>query len=678
MKTWKKAGSVLLALALLAGLLPFRAAAAAVCEDGTHTPGTTLYPANWNSTTGGYGYDYYKCTVCDTDCDARGYQMQHVAPENGCSGGKKCHVPGTAFTTCSGTTGYYYCASCQQIVDANGTLADISGLGGHDPDLSNLQLADYNPCTGGHQSSYYLCKVCSQACDANGDGAPYTAGTGVHDPDLATLYPADWNSTTGGYGDDYYKCKDCGAGCDKNGQTLGFVSPNNGCSGGKKCHLPGTQQFPADYSVCSGGYQTDYYRCTSCENGVDAQGTLLKWYAPTASHTLGERNDPNYTLCGGGFQVSWYECTVCGACIDEDGNSVPWSAPTAGHTLGERNDPNYTPCGGGFQVSWYECTICRQPLDDNGNYVEWVEPTSSHVLGERNDSNYTPCGGGFQVDWYDCTVCHQPLDDNGNYVDWMEPTAGHTISRIAAAAPTYEADGNIEYWHCTVCGLCFADAGGSTPIDDLDSVILPKLEPDPGVLTPTVEPGLSEVPESVTGKYPTVSDVKQAMADAAYSASASLVKANADSVLMDVTLQRRNPDGTLTPISPEDFPEEGVDMLLPYPAGTDQSFTFVITHMITHGARAGEIEVLASTPEADGIRVHFTSMSPVCITYQKADTSGGDQTPAATPGTTTPGATGSSVGSVNTGDGTNVLLWGGVLLLCGLAFVLFLPKKKRQ
>lgn len=85
---------------------------------------------------------------------------------------------------------------------------------------------------------------------------------------------------------------------------------------------------------------------------------------------------------------------------------------------------------------------------------------------------------------------------------------------------------------------------------------------------------------------------------------------------MDVSLKIRNADDEWIPADPNDFPEDGVEVLLSYPEGTDSSYIFVITHMITSGEHAGEIEVLNYRAEADGLRVHFTSMSPVCVAYQ--------------------------------------------------------------
>lgn len=79
-------------------------------------------------------------------------------------------------------------------------------------------------------------------------------------------------------------------------------------------------------------------------------------------------------------------------------------------------------------------------------------------------------------------------------------------------------------------------------------------------------------------------------------------------------------------MAPEHFPAESVEVLLPYPQGTDRCCTFVITHMITSGERASQIETLKGTRTKDGILVLFTSMSPVCITYQVHTSTGTDRT----------------------------------------------------
>ena len=160
------------------------------------------------------------------------------------------------------------------------------------------------------------------------------------------------------------------------------------------------------------------------------------------------------------------------------------------------------------------------------------------------------------------------------------------------------------------------------------SLIVPRLTaPDNSSLQTSISTGLVSVPETVAQQYPTADAIYQALVQAAQASITSL-KQNDGSVLLDVTLQVRCDDGTPTTVAPEHFPAEGVEVLLPYPQGTNRSCTFVITHMITSGKRAGQIETLKGTRTKDGILVRFTSMSPVCITYQVHTSTGADRTAA--------------------------------------------------
>ena len=662
----KKLAAMAMAVVLLAEMLPLGVSAMSGCTDGLHQPGDTLYPANWNSETGGYGYDYYLCTVCGGACNANGGSEVFVGPENGCSGGYKCHVPdldAPYVTACNSNTGFYYCKACKQIVDAEGTIADVSTLGGHTPSDS-LKPADYKPCVGGHQSAYYICTVCEAACEADGSAAPYTRGTGVHRPGT-TLYPADWNSTNGGYVVEHYLCEDCGWGCDAVGNAEMFVGPGDECAVGKhtpgtewheadytpcnggyksgwyecsQCHQPcdaegkavewepgtgthtrGTEEFPADYTPCFGGFRTTHYECVDCHCPLDAEGNVMEPEEGTGEHTRGTEEFPaDYTPCNGGYRTAHYECEICHCPLDAEGNMIDWEPGTGEHTRGTEEFPaDYTPCFGGFRTAHYECVDCHCPLDAEGNVMEPEEGTGAHTPGtEKHEPDYTPCSGGFVDEWYECEACHQPCAADGGEAAWEEAKEEHRIVAVPEKAPTYESEGNWAYWECEVCHSIYRDTEGTEMIESWDEIVRPKLKPEESSsMETTIKEGLNEVPEAVAEQYPTVEEIHKALLEKAFSGNAAMKEENTGSMLLDVSLQIKTAGGELIPVDPENFPEEGVEVLLPYPEGTDRSYTFVITHMITSGERAGEIEVLSYRAERDGLRVRFTSMSPVCITY---------------------------------------------------------------
>ena len=71
-------------------------------------------------------------------------------------------------------------------------------------------------------------------------------------------------------------------------------------------------------------------------------------------------------------------------------------------------------------------------------------------------------------------------------------------------------------------------------------------------------------------------------------------------------------------VEPGRFPEAGIDAILDYPSGTnDTDYIFTVQHMISYGPDAGKVETLTYTAEPTGLKCHFGSLSPVAIGWQK-------------------------------------------------------------
>jgi hypothetical protein len=80
---------------------------------------------------------------------------------------------------------------------------------------------------------------------------------------------------------------------------------------------------------------------------------------------------------------------------------------------------------------------------------------------------------------------------------------------------------------------------------------------------------------------------------------------------------------TWQPATEENFPAEGIQVTLSYPAGTNgNDFDFAVSHMFTVtsrrlGTTAGGIEVPAVTKTAEGLRVLFRGLSPVLVSWAR-------------------------------------------------------------
>ena len=562
-----------------------------------------------------------------------------------------------------------------------------SGL--HNPDKTTLHPADWNDQTGGYGYDYYLCIDCGAACDKDGYSHTYvgpgngcSGGEKKHVPDLNNVYSADFTPCNGGFTVPYYHCIACNAAVDKYGTRLNPDPPT------KQTHTPGKELHGADYTPCNGGFQTNFYICVDCGNPVDINGALMQWVAGNGSHTRGsERHDPDFLPCRGGINQPFYICTVCDCPLDANGNPLQPDDPTTSHVPdGERHDPDF-PCQPGYHQQYQICTVCECRLDVNGNPIQGEEPSESHVLtSESYPSNYTPCGGGFRQSYYICTKCGWDVDANGNPIVWEDGDGKHSIEEVQRLEPTSDSYGYIAHWRCTRCNMRFLDAAGNNPVEDEEQILLPPLTPSqPAEQTRVESSTLQTVPETVAAQYPTVEAVQNALTEAA-SAPADT---DATTVYLDVVLQAQNDDGEWVTIAPEDFPAEGLDVTLPYPEGTGMNgYSFIVTHMITHGEHAGEVETLTADTQQDGIHVHVNSLSPVAITYWASDSNNNpgssnngpypDYPELEDTQTTTPDAPTSAMDerSPQTGEPVGILLW-VMLLLSGAAILTLLMNKKR-
>ena len=128
---------------------------------------------------------------------------------------------------------------------------------------------------------------------------------------------------------------------------------------------------------------------------------------------------------------------------------------------------------------------------------------------------------------------------------------------------------------------------------------------------------LTEVPNGLT--FANVEAIYSELKEEATNNSNSILNADGkvEIEILDVELQVLNADEEYEKVENEDFPEKGIEILLPYPEGIiAENYTFVVTHMITTGEDAGKVEYLTPVSTEDGLRVTVTSLSPIGIIYQ--------------------------------------------------------------
>lgn len=145
-----------------------------------------------------------------------------------------------------------------------------------------------------------------------------------------------------------------------------------------------------------------------------------------------------------------------------------------------------------------------------------------------------------------------------------------------------------------------------------------------------VETGLSEVPAAFTGnaELNTPEKIETKLTTEITTVNTAIPETNV--AVYDVTLMVSTDSGlTWTKASADNFPTGGkLTVTLPYPEGTDSSYTFTVVHMFTtsdFGKTPGETETPTVTNTADGIQFQVTGLSPISVgwTAPKPNNNGG-------------------------------------------------------
>lgn len=80
------------------------------------------------------------------------------------------------------------------------------------------------------------------------------------------------------------------------------------------------------------------------------------------------------------------------------------------------------------------------------------------------------CTSSGNIEYWHCTRCGLDFtDEKGeNYIaDTTIPAKGHSLVHVEAKAPKCTEEGNVEYWHCDRCGKNFEDKEGSVELEDV-------------------------------------------------------------------------------------------------------------------------------------------------------------------------------------------------------------------
>ena len=122
-------------------------------------------------------------------------------------------------------------------------------------------------------------------------------------------------------------------------------------------------------------------------------------------------------------------------------------------------------------------------VNDGHTYGDWTSNgdgthTRQCTVDGCNGSETNDCSGGTATctEKAVCEVCGKSYGE-------LDPNNHTGLEHIPAKAATEDSEGNIEYWHCKVCGKYYADAEASQEIAEADTVTK-KLTPKTADITP--------------------------------------------------------------------------------------------------------------------------------------------------------------------------------------------------
>ena len=153
------------------------------------------------------------------------------------------------------------------------------------------------------------------------------------------------------------------------------------------------------------------------------------------------------TQCGDGN--SDHACDLCGKVLTQcaDGNS-DHACDLCGKVLTQCADGN----------SDHACDLCGKVL------TQCADGNSDHACDLCGKVLTVHTGGRATCTApASCAICGQPYGEK-------DAAAHAALNHVPARAATTEAEGNIEYWHCTGCDTYYRDAAAKTPITLADTV----------------------------------------------------------------------------------------------------------------------------------------------------------------------------------------------------------------
>ena len=387
-----------------------------------------------------------------------------------------------------GNIAYYTCSVCGKLFkDANAvteTTADAVKLEKLSHKLTKTEAVPAT-CTKGGSNEYYTCSACGKIfkdADASTETSVEAEKTSKIPHTLTkTEYKAATCTEDGNT--EYYTCSVCGKIFkDESGTQETSVEAEKLVATGHS--LTKTE---AKAATCTEDGNNEYYTCSACGKIFkDADGktvtTVEAEKIAATGHTM-TKIEAKSATCTEDGNKEYYTCSACGKAFkDADGKIVTTveaeKIAATGHTM-TKTEAKAATCTEDGNIAYWHCSVCNKYFSDENGTNETTLPDTvvkAHHTMTKTDAKEPTCTENGNNAYYTCSVCGKIFKDaDGKTVTTVEAekiaATGHTMTKTEAKAATCTEDGNIAYWHCSVCNKYFSDENGTNETTLPDTVV---------------------------------------------------------------------------------------------------------------------------------------------------------------------------------------------------------------
>lgn len=190
-----------------------------------------------------------------------------------------------------------------------------------------------------------------------------------------------------------------------------------------------------------------------------------------------EYKEPTCTEDG---HYEYWQCFLCDKIfIDQSGEqeTLEIVIPATGHNLVETERKDAT-CTENGNIAYWQCSSCgKMYLDEEctqeiTDVSETVIPATGHNPTEVKQEKPTCTEDGNLAFWH-CSLCDKNYTDKDctqEITNTVIPSSGHSLTENAYKAPTCTEDGNYGYWHCPVCNKNYT---GKDCTQEITNTVIP-------------------------------------------------------------------------------------------------------------------------------------------------------------------------------------------------------------